>query len=105
MSGEPDPQYVVARSVLLDALEALGPQRQAAILVGAQAIYLHTGAIDLAVAEFTTDGDITLDPTLLQASPEIEAAMTAAGFHRGNRVGAWVVPAISMAFRPTSKWI
>ena len=56
MSGEPDPQYVVARGVLLDALEALGAQRPAVIPVGAQAIYRHTGAIDLAVAEFTTDG-------------------------------------------------
>jgi Nucleotidyltransferase len=90
MPGELDPQYVVARSVLLDALEALGPQRGAVILIGAQAIYLHTGAIDLAVAEFTTDADIALDPALLQQTPEIHAAMTAAGFHRAKRVGAWV---------------
>ena len=91
MPGELDPQYVVARSVLLDALDALGPQRKAVILVGAQAIYLHTGAIDLAVAEFTTDADITVDPSLLQRVPEIEAAMTAAGFRRAKRVGAWFV--------------
>jgi hypothetical protein len=32
-----DPQYVVARSVLLDVLEALGGQRQAVVFVGAQA--------------------------------------------------------------------
>jgi hypothetical protein len=91
MSGAPDPQYVVARSVLLDALDALGAQRQAVILVGAQAVYLHTGAVELAVAAFTTDADLTLDPALLQPAPEIESAMTAAGFHRGNRVGTWVV--------------
>ena len=91
MSGELDPHYVVARSVLLDVLEALGPQWKAIILVGAQAIYLHTGAIDLAVPEFTTDADITIDPTLLQELPEIESAMRAAGFDRGRRVGAWVV--------------
>src|SRR5437773_540339 len=89
MPGELDPQYIVARSVLLDALQALGPQRKAVILVGAQAIYLHTGAIELAVAEFTTDADITLDPALLQQVPEIESAMTAAKFRRGARVGAW----------------
>ena len=65
MSGEPDRQYVVARSVLLDALDALGAQREAVILVGAQAIYLHTAAVELAVAEFTTDADLTLDPALL----------------------------------------
>ena len=38
-----DPRYVLARSVLLDALEALGEQRSALIVVGAQAVYLHTG--------------------------------------------------------------
>ena len=38
-----DELYVIARRVLLDALEALGPHRDATILVGAQAIYLHTG--------------------------------------------------------------
>jgi hypothetical protein len=48
----PDSQYVVARSVLLDALEALGKQREAVVVVGAQAIYLHTGHIELAVPEF-----------------------------------------------------
>ena len=31
-----------------------------------------------------------LDPALLQQTPEIEMAMTSTGFHRGNRVGAWV---------------
>jgi hypothetical protein len=91
MPGELDPQYLVARSVLLDALSALGSQRKAVILIGAQAIYLHTGAIELAVAEHTTDADIALDPTALDAVPEIESAMTSAGFHRGNRVGAWWV--------------
>jgi hypothetical protein len=86
-----DPQYVVARAVLLDALEALGEQRNAVIVVGAQAIYMHTGAVDLAVPEFTTDADLTIDPVLLRAAPEIELAMRTAGFERGNRVGAWTV--------------
>jgi hypothetical protein len=87
----PDPQYVVARSVLLDALAALGKQRDAVIVVGAQAIYLHTGHIELAVPEFTTDADITIDPALLQDSPELESAMRAAHFEKGKRVGEWVV--------------
>lgn len=91
MSGASDPRYVVARSVLLDALEALGAQRQAVVLVGAQAIYMYTGALDLAVAEFTTDGDLTIDPALLQRSPEIESALLAAHFRRGRRVGSWVI--------------
>ena len=33
-----DPEYVAARRTLLDALDALGGQRQALVLVGAQAI-------------------------------------------------------------------
>lgn len=90
MPGAPDPRYVLARTVLLDALEALGDQRRAVIVVGAQAVYLHTGAIDLAVPEFTLDADITLDPALLREIPEIEAAMLGAQFVRGNRVGVWI---------------
>jgi hypothetical protein len=90
MRGVPDPQYVVARAVLLDALDALGRQREAVVVVGAQAIYLHTGHIELAVPEFTTDADLTIDPALLHDSPELEAAMKAAHFAKGNRVGAWV---------------
>ena len=42
-----DPLYVAARGVLLDALQALGEQREALILAGAQAIYIHTGAAEL----------------------------------------------------------
>ena len=91
MIGDADPLYVLARTVLLDALAALGAQRKAVILIGAQAIYLHTGSLEFAVAEYTTDADIALDPEALERVPEIEAAMTAAGFRRGNRVGAWVV--------------
>lgn len=41
--GVVDPLYVLARRVLLDALEALRPHKNALILVGAQAVYLHTG--------------------------------------------------------------
>jgi hypothetical protein len=85
-----DPRYVLARSVLLDALEALGDQRDAVIVVGAQAVYMRTGAIELAVPEFTLDADITLDPSLVLDIPEIEAAMLGARFERGNRVGVWI---------------
>lgn len=88
--GAPDPLYVASRRVLLDVLEALGPQRDAVILVGAHAVYLHTGAVELAVAEFTSDADLTLDPSLVLPVPEISAAMTAVGFDRGSRVGAWL---------------
>lgn len=75
-----DPRYVGARRVLLDALEALAPHGRAIIVAGAQAVYLHTGEGEIAVAPYTTDGDLVLDPTLLGGSPELESAMEAAGF-------------------------
>jgi len=53
---------MMAREALLDAIEALVAQLDAIIVVGAQAIYLHTGSADVAIAEFTTDGDLALDP-------------------------------------------
>ncbi|HVR70901.1 MAG TPA: hypothetical protein VMT87_08645 [Vicinamibacteria bacterium] len=59
-------------SVLLDALEALGPHREACVLVGAQAIYLRVGEADLAVAPFTTDGDLVIDPRRLSDVPPVE---------------------------------
>ena len=36
-----EPLYVAARGVLLDALDALGDQREALVLAAAQAIYSH----------------------------------------------------------------
>ena len=51
------PEYVVARCVLLDALTALRTHLDAVVLVGAQAVYLHAGDADLAVAPTTTDAD------------------------------------------------
>lgn len=50
---EPSPEYVAARRVLLDALEALGPQSAALVLAGAQAIYVRTGPASLATARPT----------------------------------------------------
>jgi hypothetical protein len=84
--------YVLARSVLLDALEALGPHREACVLVGAQAIYLRVGEADLAVAPFTTDGDLVIDPRRLSDVPPVERALLAAGFalRGGTSVGVWV---------------
>ncbi len=79
-AGDLDPRYVAARRVLLDALQALAPHGPAAIVAGAQAVYLRTGDADLAVAPFTTDGDLALDPAVLGDDPALEAAMRAAGF-------------------------
>lgn len=69
-----------ARRALLDAFEALGAHRDSVILVGAQAIYLHTGSAEIALAEFTTDGDLIIDSRSLGDDPHIEAAMEAGGF-------------------------
>ena len=61
MSGGPDPLYVRARTALLDAAEALAEQLDAVVLVGAQAVYLHTGDADF-VAPYTTDADFCVAP-------------------------------------------
>jgi hypothetical protein len=88
--SEADVLYIVARRALLDALEALGAHRPALILVGAQAIYLHTGQADLAVAVYTTDADLVVEPGALGDAPKIGDLMHAAGFERGTQVGSWL---------------
>lgn len=85
----PDPIYVAARRALLDALEALGEHRDALILVGAQAIYLHTGEADLVVAPFTKDGDLVIDPSRLSSDPRLEEAMGRADFELSSQPGIW----------------
>lgn len=75
-----DPTYVAARRILLDALEVLAPHGDAVILAGAQAVYLHTGNAEIAIAPYTTDGDLALDPRRLKDMPKLETAMIAAGF-------------------------
>lgn len=90
MPGAPDPLYAKAREVLLDALEALGPHRSSLVLVGAQAIYLHTGEADIAVAPFTTDADVIIDPGGLTDHPIIGEALQASGFLLGDQPGQWV---------------
>jgi len=90
--GAPDPEYVLARRVLLDALQALGEQRSAVVLVGAQAIYLHSGDADLAVAPYTTDGDVVLDPSRLRNDPKLAEALNGAGFSADTQhVGTWIM--------------
>ncbi len=75
-------EFVRARETLLDALGALETHRQAVILVGTQAVYLHTHATDteFSVSPFTYDADIALDPSRLANEPKIVEAMQAAGF-------------------------
>ena len=89
---EIDELYVMARRALIDALDALGPHRDAIVLVGAQAVYLRVGEADLAVAPFTTDGDLVIDPAALAEIPPLEQALMDAGFHPETRssVGVWI---------------
>jgi hypothetical protein len=89
-----DQIYVEARRVLLDALVALAPHRSAFVVAGAQAVYLRAGASDLALAPYTTDGDLALDPTALTPEPAIEAAMRGAGFELSTEPGIWVAHAV-----------
>ncbi|MEE9281506.1 MAG: hypothetical protein V3V67_15140 [Myxococcota bacterium] len=90
MSGEIDSEYVAARRVLLDALEALESHRSSLILVGAQAVYIRTGESDLAVAPFTTDADISIDRDTLADEPRIGATLIGAGFSQGDQPGRWL---------------
>lgn len=87
-----DELYVVARRVLLDALDALGSHRDAVIVVGAHAVYMRVGEADLAVAPYTTDGDLALDPASLGETPPIEQSLARAGFRpkTGDSVGVWI---------------
>lgn len=91
----PDPYYVAARRVLLDALEDLADHRDAIIVVGAQAVYLRTGAANVGVAEYTTDGDLAIASDALAGSPLLEDVMSTRFDHarRGPTVaeepGVW----------------
>jgi hypothetical protein len=86
---------VAARSALLDALDALREQRDALVLIGAQAIYLHTGGAPVALGEATKDSDLAVDPRALGDSPLLDEAMQRAGFHRNltePQPGSWLSP-------------
>jgi hypothetical protein len=83
-------EYVAARTVLLDALQALGSQREAIIVVGAQAVYLRTGdAGIIGVAPYTTDADLALAPARLADEPHIETLLGDAGFEQRGAPGVW----------------
>lgn len=86
---------VQARSALLDALTALSDHRDSVVVIGAQAIYLHTGAAEVALAEATKDSDLVLDSRSLGSDPLIEAAMTRANFILNpdpGQPGSWINP-------------
>ena len=91
MATPVDANYVRARSGLLDALAALGPLREAAVLVGAQAIYEYTRdhAWDYAVSPFTFDADLALIPELLVDDPNVVDAMQNAGYILTDQPGIY----------------
>lgn len=84
------PEYLSARRVLLDALEALEEHLDNLVLVGAQAVYHHTGDADLNIPLMTTDGDLALNTHDLADVPEIGAVLREAGFTPGPNPGHWV---------------
>lgn len=83
---------VQTRAALLDALEALGEHRENVVVIGAQAVYLHTGEVRVAIPEETKDADLAIDPRGLADDPLLEEAMRLAGFDRpliNPQPGAW----------------
>jgi hypothetical protein len=86
---------VESRSALLDALEALREHQASVIVIGAQAIYLHTGGADVALAEATKDSDLALDARTIGEEPLLQQAMAEAGFipdPAKGQPGAWLSP-------------
>lgn len=96
MSALGDAELLIAtRAALLEALEALAAHRDALVLIGAQAIYIHTGAAVVGLAEATKDSDLAVDPRELGDAPLIDDAMSCAGFHRDlvhPQPGSWLSP-------------
>ena len=84
------PEYVAARHVLLDALGALHDHLDNLILVGAQAVYLHTGDGTLNVPPMTTDADLALNTQRLAGTPEIAQTLIDAGFTPSTNPGHWL---------------
>lgn len=86
---------VASRRALLDALEALTQHHSALVLIGAQAIYLHTGRASVALAESTKDSDLAIHTEHLRDDPLLEDAMRGAGFTHDSTAaqpGSWLSP-------------
>jgi len=93
MPGERDPVYVAARRALLDGLDALSPHLSSVVVVGAQAVYMHTGDTHMAVAEFTSDADLAIGPQFLAKEPKIQALLESRGFELQADPGKWITRA------------
>jgi len=75
-----DVVLAASRSVLLDALRTLSAHNDGMTIVGAQAIYLRAGGIDLGVAPTTSDADFVLHPDLVAHPPEISTLLREAEY-------------------------
>ncbi|WP_222429498.1 hypothetical protein [Saccharopolyspora dendranthemae] len=75
---------------MLDALTALDGHLDNLVLVGAQAVYHHSGSADLNVPLMTTDADLAVNTHELADVPEIGGLMRAAGFNPGPNPGHWL---------------
>ena len=89
MAYSVDAAYVTARKALLDVLDVLGPHRESVILVGAQAIYVHTGEAEFAVSPFTYDADLAINPRELADDPKLVELMQKAGFSLTDQPGLY----------------
>lgn len=90
-----DEGLVRARAVLLTGLIALGPQREALTVVGAQAVFEHTRGRNDIPFTLTIDGDASVAPSLVDPSFDIGQAMVAAGFvAHPDRTGIWGLPGL-----------
>ncbi|MFE5519890.1 hypothetical protein ACFQ9Q_19520 [Streptomyces virginiae] len=89
---DPDQLTVVARRVLLDGLVALSPHLEALTVVGAQAVYLRTPDAAIRNSPFTSDGDLSIDPDLLDDQPLLDTSLREAGFtlKKKDEPGLWV---------------
>lgn len=89
MANSIDPAYITARKALLDVLDVLGPHLKSIILVGAQAIYVHTGEAEFAVSPFTYDADLAVNPKELADDPKLIDVMKKARFSLSDQPGLY----------------
>ena len=75
---------VVARRVLLDALDLLRAHLDGITVIGAQAVYLRTPDSSFAVAGYTRDADLALLPELVAHPPAIHDVLREQGFVIAN---------------------
>lgn len=92
--GDVDAGYVIARQVLLDALEILLPLgTDDFIVVGAQAVYLRCGDVVTPIPALTIDSDIVIDISKREGKPSVRKALEARGFTlRDNQPGLYAAP-------------